>query len=110
MMNQAVKNSKKQRRQRNEYKRKKGTDGVSQIQTVLRKNDVIMDLFAGSGTIKDGQKNNKVNIIPLKNFASELPDGPLKSILLSELEQEMDANTFIARFPIWMKLARMKAK
>jgi hypothetical protein len=115
MNNSAVKRSKIS--QRNERRRKKGINTLTGEAGILRKKrnkltiDTLIDPFAGSGTTllrkESPSNNNKVNIKSLKVFALELPDGALKSVLLSELSEEMDVSDFISRLPIWIKLARM---
>lgn len=48
-----------------------------------------------------------IDMTPVKRFAAErLPDCPLRDILLLE-EDKLDAQTFLARFPVWLKLVRI---
>lgn len=53
----------------------------------------------------------KVNIRPLKDFASEIlpKDWVLKHILLTELDQ-LDGSEFCAKVDLWLKLARGKTR
>lgn len=69
----------------------------------------VLDPFAGSGMVPVlPLKDKKLDITPLIKFAAELPEGPLKSVLLSEIDGEMDVTTFLARYPVWLRLGRMK--
>jgi len=53
----------------------------------------------------------RVNIQKLKNFAlEELPDCPLREILLAESSNEVDIPTFLARMPIWLRLAKLQRR
>jgi len=53
----------------------------------------------------------KVNIRPLKDFASEIlpKDWVLKHILVNELDQ-LDGSEFCAKIEVWLKLARRKTR
>jgi len=45
-----------------------------------------------------------INMKPVKRFAAErLPESPLKEILFLE-DDTLDAYTFLARLPVWLKL------
>ena len=71
----------------------------------------IRNSFVSSGTTlvgKENHRNTKVDITPLIRFAAELPEGPLKSVLLSEIDDEIDVATFLSLYPRWLRLARMK--
>ncbi len=48
--------------------------------------------------------SRKVDISSIKEFAASMPDCALKEILLSE-ETELDIQTFLARFPLYLKLS-----
>ena len=49
--------------------------------------------------------NKKIDMVKLKEFALTMPDSQLRDLLLSE-NPTLDALTFIARIPIWLKLAQ----
>ncbi len=70
----------------------------------------VLDPFAGSGMVPvlPLKQDKKLDITPLIKFAAELTEGPLKSVLLSEIDGEIDVTTFLARYPVWLRLARMK--
>jgi hypothetical protein len=70
----------------------------------------VVDPFAGSGMVPvlALKQDKKLDITPLIKLAVELPEGPLKTVLLSEIDGEMDVTTFLARYPVWVRLARMK--
>jgi hypothetical protein len=52
---------------------------------------------------------HNVNIKRLKKFAlEELPNSPLREILLAEGSDEVDILTFLARLPIWLRLAKLE--
>lgn len=56
-------------------------------------------------------KAQKVNIQKLKSFAlEELPECPLREILLAESSDEIDIPTFLARLPIWLRLAKLQRR
>jgi hypothetical protein len=56
-------------------------------------------------------KTQKVNIQRLKKFAlDELPDCPLREILLSEVSDEMPISTFLIKVPIWLKLSKLQRR
>lgn len=54
-------------------------------------------------------KARKVDIRRLREFAfTQLPkNSALRDILLAE-NREIDASTFLARVPIWLRLSRLK--
>lgn len=48
-----------------------------------------------------------VDMKPVKRFAVEiLPECPLKEILLLE-DDKLDAHTFFARLPVWLRLIKI---
>ena len=53
--------------------------------------------------------DTRVNIKTLKKFAlNKLPkDWPLREILLSESDDELDVFVFLARLPVWLRLMRL---
>jgi|GEM_PF-3178232 hypothetical protein len=76
-----------------------------------RKNAAVLDPFGGSGVTfvrQETPRKTKVDITPLIKFATELQEGPLKAVLLSEINDEIDVLTFLARYPVWLRLARLK--
>jgi len=52
----------------------------------------------------------EIRIKKLKDFALKLPSThPLRSVLLVE-DDKIDVVTFLARLPIWLRLARLEGK
>ena len=57
--------------------------------------------------LENSVSRTKVDMTRLKAFAMELPqDWPLREILLSE-SNDLDMSTFLARLPVYLKLARL---
>ena len=66
-----------------------------------------MDINPYGDFLVEVLKTQKVNIQRLKKFAlDELSDCPLREILLAESSDDVDIPTFLARLPIWLRLAK----
>jgi hypothetical protein len=103
MLNGAVERSKIQRGQRSKRKRKGINRYTGKTAAFRKQSELISEPFAGSGVTLP----SKVDIMPLIKFAAELSDSPLKTVLLSE-EPTLDVSIFLARYPVWISLARIR--